>query len=193
MRGSVAMKCPACNHSEDRVLDTRIQKQGEVIRRRRECLSCHNRFTTQEALVLNYPSVLKKDGSQEVFIKTKVANGIQMACQKRPVPMTQIDYLVEKISQWVLEFPQKTISSQTIGQAVMSELKNVDDIAYVRFASVYKTFKDIDEFVKTLHEPVDSDLNGKKVFENAELKKSVSKSFKSQSLTGDCSTDPLPN
>lgn len=170
------MRCPSCGFSEDRVLDTRIQKEGEIIRRRRECLKCKGRFTTQEALVMNYPDVLKKDGTREGFIKTKIANGIQMACQKRPVPISQIDFLVEKISQWVLEYPQKTISSQTIGQAVMDELKSVDDVAYVRFASVYRTFKDINEFVETLHRPaIQADVSdpmitencGKKVFENA--------------------------
>lgn len=182
------MKCPACHFDQDRVLDTRIQKQGEVIRRRRECLNCRNRFTTQESLVLNYPDVIKKDGSQEIFIKTKIANGIQMACQKRPVPMTQIDFLVEKISQWVLEYPQRTISSQTIGQVVMDELKSVDDVAYVRFASVYRTFKDIHEFVQTLHKPRLELDTEKKVFENVR-----SENSQSQEVTGNSSSNTFPN
>lgn len=192
------MRCPACSYDEDRVLDTRIQKQGEIIRRRRECLKCRNRFTTQESLVLNYPTVLKKDGTQETFIKTKIANGIQMACQKRPVPMTQIDFLVEKISQWVLEYPQKSISSQTIGQVVMDELKNVDDVAYVRFASVYRTFKDINEFVETLHsKPASKTLNVKqsmeKVFENARTESETVTNIQSTQVERSSSTDSLPN
>ncbi len=187
------MKCPACHHDEDRVLDTRIQKQGDAIRRRRECLQCKNRFTTQESLVLNYPEVIKKDGRQENFMKTKVANGIQMACQKRPVPMTQIDFLVEKISQWVLEYPQRTISSQNIGQLIMDELKNVDDVAYVRFASVYRTFQDINEFVETLHKNCN-----KKVFENVQSKNGPTNGGQSSTLQPPQSTrsgpaDTLPN
>jgi transcriptional repressor NrdR len=147
------MRCPACGYGEDRVLDTRIQKDGEIIRRRRECLGCRNRFTTQESLILNFPTVLKKGGQKEPFIKTKIANGIQMACQKRPVPLDIIDQIVEKISQWALETTQKEISSQTIGQHIMNELKNIDDVAYVRFASVYKNFKDANEFVRIIDDP----------------------------------------
>jgi transcriptional repressor NrdR len=145
------MRCPSCRHQEDKVLDTRVQKDGEVIRRRRECLECQHRFTTQESLVLNFPMVIKKGGAKEPFIKTKIANGIQLACQKRPVPLDIIDQMVEKISQWALENPEKEISSQIIGQHIMNELKNIDDVAYVRFASVYKNFKDASEFVKTLN------------------------------------------
>lgn len=145
------MKCPMCGHQEDKVLDTRIQKNGEQIRRRRECLECHCRFTTQESLILNFPMVIKKGGHKEPFIKTKIANGIQLACQKRPIPLDIIDQMVEKISQWALENPEKEISSQTIGQLIMNELKSIDDVAYVRFASVYKNFKDANEFIKTLN------------------------------------------
>lgn len=141
------MKCPSCGYSEDRVLDTRIQKEGDIIKRRRECLECKHRFTTQEALVLNYPSIIKKDGRKESFIKTKIANGIQLACQKRPVPLAHIDQIVEKISQWALEQPEKELSSHTIGQHIMNELKGIDDVAYVRFASVYKNFQDVNEFI----------------------------------------------
>jgi transcriptional repressor NrdR len=141
------MKCIRCGHSEDRVLDTRIQKEGEIIKRRRECLKCRHRFSTQETLVLNFPLVLKKDGRKESFIKTKISNGIQMACQKRPVPLAQIDQIVEKISQWALEQPEKEVSTQIIGQHIMRELKKIDDVAYVRFASVYKNFRDINEFI----------------------------------------------
>ena len=144
------MRCPICNHQEDRVLDTRIQKEGEIIKRRRECLECKHRFTTQETLILNFPTVIKKDGRKESFIKTKISNGIQMACQKRPVPLAHIDQIVEKISQWALEYPEKEIPSQMIGQHIMDELKNTDDVAYIRFASVYRTFTDVKEFVNTL-------------------------------------------
>lgn len=145
------MKCPFCAYKDDRVLDTRVHKNGEVIRRRRECLSCKSRFTTQEILILAYPSIVKKDGRREDYSKHKIQKGIQMACQKRPVPMATIDQIVEKISHWALEHQDKEITTDEIGQQVSDQLKSLDDVAYVRFASVYKTFKDVHEFVETLN------------------------------------------
>lgn len=145
------MKCPFCGYLEDRVLETREQRDGLTIRRRRECLQCRNRYTTLESLLLNYPLVIKKDGRREDFSKAKILNGLQAACQKRPIAMAQMDNIVETLSKWVLSLPDKEVSSQHIGEKVMTSLKSIDDVAYVRFASVYKTFKDVQEFVQTLH------------------------------------------
>ena len=147
------MKCPFCGHQDDRVVDTRVQKEGEVIRRRRECLDCKGRFTTTELLMKVYPMIVKKDGRREPFSKVKLANGLQAACQKRPVSLAQIEHVVEKISQWILSQYDKELKSHILGQKIMAELKQIDDVAYVRFASVYRTFKDVQEFVETLEEP----------------------------------------
>lgn len=146
------MKCPVCGQDNDRVLDTRIQKEGELIRRRRECLNCKTRFTTVETLMLQFPLVVKKDGRREDFCKDKLLRGLQAACQKRPVSLAQIENIVEQISQWILSRSEKEVSFALIGQKVMSELKKLDDVAYVRFASVYRTFKDVQEFVETLED-----------------------------------------
>ncbi len=144
------MKCPFCGHLEDRVLETREQKDGLLIRRRRECLKCRNRFTTNEGLLMSYPLVIKKDGRREDFSKEKVLKGLQAACQKRPIALAQMDSIVEGISKWLLSCSDKEISAQQIGERLMMALKSVDDVAYVRFASVYKTFKDVQEFLETL-------------------------------------------
>jgi transcriptional repressor NrdR len=146
------MKCPSCGHIEDRVLDTRVQREGEAIRRRRECLACHERFTTVEELVEILPLVIKKDARREAFHREKVLHGIQAACQKRPVSLSQMEQIVERLSKWVLARQEREVSSTEIGQRVMEELKNLDNVAYVRFASVYRTFEDVQEFVSTLRE-----------------------------------------
>lgn len=154
------MKCPQCGHTNDRVLDTREQKEGDLIRRRRECMACKTRFTTVESLVLTYPYVIKKDGRREPYNTEKIRHGIQAACQKRPISLQQIETMVERISHWALAKSDKEISSQDIGRRVMTELKRMDDVAYVRFASVYRTFQDVQEFVETLedqdHEVIDN-------------------------------------
>jgi transcriptional repressor NrdR len=146
------MKCPYCGHNEDRVLDTREQKEGEMIRRRRECIECKSRFSTVETLNLNFPLIIKKDGRREPFNKEKILKGLQAACQKRPVSLGTLDASVDRISTWVLNRSEKEISSRLIGQRVMLELRLLDDVAYIRFASVYRTFKDVQEFVETLED-----------------------------------------
>lgn len=143
------MKCPFCGHSEDRVLDTRVQKDGSI-RRRRECLECKVRFTTAETIVINFPFLVKKDGRREPYSKEKILRGLQAACQKRPVSHTQLEAVVDRISAWVINRGETEISAKIIGLKVMSELKALDDVAYIRFASVYRTFKDVQEFVETL-------------------------------------------
>jgi transcriptional repressor NrdR len=144
---------------EDRVLDTRIGRDGESIRRRRECLKCNGRFTTMETLLQVYPLIIKKDGRREPFSKEKVLKGIQAACQKRPVSLAQMEQIVERVAKWVLSRPEREVSAETIGQKVVKELRLLDDVAYVRFASVYQAFKDVDEFVSHLeavHEDTES-------------------------------------
>jgi len=143
------MKCPQCGHLEHRVLETRVHREEEI-RRRRECLSCKLRFTTVETVFTHYPHVIKKDGRREPFSKEKLRRGIQIACKKRPVSVGQIESLVNLISRWVQGTPDKEMAASKIGQAVVKELKILDDVAYVRFASVYKTFTDVNEFMASL-------------------------------------------
>ncbi len=145
------MKCPFCGHADDRVLDTRVQKDGGI-RRRRECLECKARFSTIETIMLAFPFIIKKDGRREPFSKEKIFKGLQAACQKRPVSLAQIDAVVERISSWVVNRGESEISSRVLGKKVMAELKQLDDVAYVRFAAVYRTFKDVQEFVETLED-----------------------------------------
>lgn len=152
------MKCPYCGHSEDRVLDTRAQPAGDAIRRRRECLSCHGRYATLETLALAYPLVVKKDGRREPFSREKVLKGIQAAFQKRPVSLSQMEQIVDRVAKWVLSRSEKELPSRWIGQKLIMELRLVDNVAYVRFASVYQTFRDVGEFVSTLQS--DGQLEG---------------------------------
>jgi transcriptional repressor NrdR len=143
------MKCPFCGHSEDKVLDTRVQKDGGI-RRRRECLLCKSRYSTIETVVLSYPFIIKKDGRREPYNKEKLLHGMQASCQKRPVSLAQLEASVERISAWLMTRGESEVSSKLIGRRVMAELKMLDDVAYVRFASVYRTFKDVQEFVEKL-------------------------------------------
>ena len=143
------MKCPECGSFEDKVLDTRLQRDGEI-RRRRECLKCHARYNTVETLLVQFPYVVKKDGRREAFSRDKLRRGIQIACKKRPVSVAEVDQVVNRISKWVENQTDKEIPAQSIGQLVIDELKELDGVAYVRFASVYRTFQDINEFVESL-------------------------------------------
>jgi transcriptional repressor NrdR len=147
----VTMKCPFCGHSEDKVLDTRVQKDGGI-RRRRECLSCKSRYSTHETVMLSYPFIIKKDGRREPYSKEKLVRGMQASCQKRPVSLAQVEAAVERISAWLITRGEGEVSSKVIGRRVMAELKQLDDVAYVRFASVYRTFKDVQEFVEKLED-----------------------------------------
>lgn len=144
------MKCPFCGSLSDRVLETRVQKEGECIRRRRECLDCNGRYSTQETLTLQFPAVIKKDGRKEPFNKSKVLQGIQAACQKRSVPKSRIDTIVDAVSKWALKLGEKEIPAAVIGGQVLKELKDVDHMAYVRFASVHRTFNDLNEFLQDI-------------------------------------------
>lgn len=146
------MKCPSCGNPDDRVLDTRVQKEGEIIRRRRECSVCFSRFTTTETVIRTDLDVVKKDGRREPFQKEKLYSGIRAACQKTPISMSQVEAIVDRIGKWILSEFEKEVPSELIGRKVMEELKALDEVAYVRFASVYRTFKDVQEFVETLEQ-----------------------------------------
>ena len=137
------MKCPHCDTIDDRVLDTRVQRDG-AIRRRRECNKCKGRYTTVELIQINFPYVVKRDGRREAYDKEKLKRGLQMACQKRPIGLFQIENLVNQISKQILDLNEREVASNILGQEVMRGLKNLDDVAYVRFASVYKTFTDVE-------------------------------------------------
>jgi transcriptional repressor NrdR len=144
------MKCPFCNDPESKVLDSRMSKEMDTIRRRRECLKCGKRFTTAERLEEGLPLVIKKDDRREDFDRTKILNGLNKACEKRPISITNIEKIVSRIEYNLLEKGEREIKATEIGEMVMDELRKLDEIAYVRFASVYRQFKDINEFMEEL-------------------------------------------
>jgi len=149
------MKCPFCQELENKVIDSRLSKDGIVIRRRRECLECGRRFTTYERIEEVLPLVVKKDGRREPFDRMKIFIGLKKACEKRPVSITVLEKVVDKIEHAVQEKGEKEIASKMIGEAVMNELFHLDHVAYVRFASVYRSFKDISEFMNELTDLLD--------------------------------------
>lgn len=144
------MKCPFCNHPESKVIDSRESKKGLSIRRRRECILCKKRFTTYEKIEEIPYMVVKKDGSRQPFDGQKLLRGLLKACEKRPIPVRKLEELVEEIENKVQEKPDKEIKAAEIGLYVMDKLKELDKVAYVRFASVYREFKDVSEFKKEL-------------------------------------------
>ena len=146
------MKCPFCTELENKVIDSRLSNQGAVIRRRRECLACSRRFTTYERVEEILPMVVKKDGRREAFDRAKVVAGLQLACQKRPVSAEQLEAVADGIERRLQEMGEKEAASSLIGEAVMRELSKLDEVAYVRFASVYRSFKDLGEFMSELKE-----------------------------------------
>ncbi len=144
------MTCPYCGHREDKVIDSRESKEGDSIRRRRECLGCERRFTTYERCDEVPSMVIKKDGRRESFDRQKVLNGLLRACEKRPVSMGTLAGLVNEIESEVLESPDRELSTIVIGERLMERLHSLDKIAYVRFASVYRDFQDLEEFLGEL-------------------------------------------
>ncbi len=144
------MNCPFCLHEDSSVIDSRLSKEGGLIRRRRECEGCHKRFTTYERIEELLPLVIKKDARREPFVRKKITAGIQKACEKRPVSMETIEGVVSKIEREIQELGEKEIPSKEIGERIMRELHQLDQVAYVRFASVYREFKDINEFMDEL-------------------------------------------
>ncbi len=146
------MKCPFCGHPEDKVVDSRESKEGESIRRRRECLQCGRRFTTYERIDEIPYMVVKKDGRREKFDRQKVLNGLLRACEKRPVSMSKLETIVNDVEAFVVESGERERSTSDIGHMLMERLKRLDKVAYVRFASVYMDFQDVREFMNELKE-----------------------------------------
>ena len=145
------MKCPFCGYGESKVIDSRPAEEGTSIRRRRECLSCGKRFTTYETVESLPMVVVKKDGSRQSFDRQKVLGGMIRACEKRPVPLAELEKIASEIEQDLQNSMEREISTADIGEKVMDRLRNVDQVAYVRFASVYRQFKDIDTFMAELN------------------------------------------
>jgi transcriptional repressor NrdR len=146
------MKCPFCNFNDTKVIDSRLGKEGNNIRRRRECIQCERRFTTYERVEEILPLVVKKDGRRQPFDRSKVIAGIQRACEKRPVSIATIEKIVDQLERQLQESGEREVESSRIGKAVMDALHDTDEVAYVRFASVYRQFKDINEFMAELKE-----------------------------------------
>lgn len=144
------MKCPLCRHKEDKVVDSRMSSNGVSIRRRRECLKCHRRFTTYEYIEKEALFVVKKDGRRESFSTKKILSGIIKACEKRPISLERMEEIVEQIERSVHKNFEREVGSREIGELVMERLAKIDDVAYVRFASVYRQFKDVNQFMREL-------------------------------------------
>ncbi len=144
------MRCPFCNHIEDKVIDSRQSRDGDVIRRRRECLKCEGRFTSYERIENILPHVIKKDDRREPFDRLKILQGLEKACEKRPIGVEVREALVNRIEKNIQAVGEKEIPSSLIGEQIMDGLKEIDEVAYVRFASVYRQFKDIREFIQEI-------------------------------------------
>ena len=149
------MRCPFCAHLEDKVVDSREGKDGRVIRRRRECLKCAKRFTSYERIDEIPLMVIKKDDRREPFDRNKVMAGLRRACEKRPVSTAAMEQVIDEIEQMLQDSPEREIPTVTIGEKVMERLRTLDSVAYVRFASVYRQFQDVDQFMRELKEILD--------------------------------------
>ena len=145
------MRCPKCSSNDDKVIETRISKEGDTIRRRRQCLQCGFRFTTYESIIPADIYVVKRDGRREDFKQEKLRDGIRLACWKRNISPDQIENIVRDISTQLMSLPQSEVESQYIGELVMRALRNIDEVAYVRFASVYRHFKDVEAFIDEIN------------------------------------------
>jgi len=145
------MKCPSCGDLENKVIDSRLTKEGDMIRRRRECVQCQRRFTTYERIEETLPLVIKKNGARQPFSREKILKGIEKACHKRPVAAEDREELVEEVVRAALSTGEKEVPASIIGEAVMKGLQKLDDVAYVRYASVYREFRDIKQFVEELN------------------------------------------
>lgn len=150
------MKCPRCGEDNDRVVDSRSVREGDAVRRRRECLACGERFTTYEAVEMKPVLVVKKDGRRVEYQRGKVVAGIVKACEKRPVPLERIEAIADAVEREIAGSLTREIPAQSIGRLVMEELRRVDEVAYVRFASVYRSFRDVEEFMAELRQLLDA-------------------------------------
>ena len=144
------MKCPFCEKAETKVVDSRLLKEGLSVRRRRKCEGCEKRFTTYETIEISMPNIVKVDGRREPYNREKILGGIEKACQKRPISTEQVERIVENIEKSIIDVSTKEVSTQDIGKIVMMYLRNLDPVAYIRFASVYRDFQDVEEFVHDL-------------------------------------------
>ncbi len=144
------MLCPFCDQLEDRVVDSRVSKEGDTIRRRRECLNCQQRYTSYERVELSFPIVVKKNGEREPFDRRKILSGIQKACEKRPISLETLESISSRVEKKVQKMGVGEVDSRVIGEEVMRQLHDVDHVAYVRFASVYREFKDLGQFMSEL-------------------------------------------
>ena len=164
--GYCAMKCPFCGFAEDKVVDSRESKEAESIRRRRECLKCGKRFTTYERIDEIPYMVVKKDGRREKFERQKILNGLLRACEKRPVPISKLEQIVNEAESFVIDSPERERKTSEVGELIMNRLRRHDKVAYVRFASVYLDFKDVKEFMDELKDLVKAkeaiEIRGKK-------------------------------
>jgi len=156
------MKCPFCDDLENRVVDSRLTKEGGEIRRRRECFHCKRRFTTYERIEETLPLIVKKDGRRESYDRAKIVAGLQRACEKRPVGVAAIDEIADSIETNLMERSEKEVPSSSIGETVMRHLHELDQVAYVRFASVYRSFKDVGEFMRELEDLITARKSDKK-------------------------------
>ncbi len=146
------MRCPFCGFNEDRVVDSRESKEGDVIRRRRQCVSCDRRFTSYEKIESIPFQIVKRDESREPYDRDKLMRGLQVACRKRPIPTVTIERIADEIEAAMSESSEREISSRDLGNLVMDQLRNLDQVAYVRFASVHRRFQDVEEFARELHQ-----------------------------------------
>lgn len=144
------MRCPYCNHTDSKVVDSRSSKDGDAIRRRRECLACERRYTTYERIEEIAQMVVKKDGSRETFDRWKVKAGLLKAIEKRPVTLEQVEYIIDEVERKLFGSSEHEVTTAQIGEEIMNKLREIDEVAYVRFASVYRQFKDIGEFMNEL-------------------------------------------
>lgn len=144
------MKCPHCGAIDNRVVDSRMSRDAQVIRRRRACSSCERRFTTYERVEESVPLVVKREGRRELYDRAKVLRGLERACEKRDIELEQLEQLVDDLERELIESGEREVDSSFIGEQVMAHLRELDEVAYVRFASVYRSFKDVDEFMQEL-------------------------------------------
>jgi len=146
------MKCPFCNHLDTQVMETRVSEEGDFVRRRRQCGACEKRFTTYERPEVSFPTIVKKDGRRIEFDRSKLRASMNLALRKRPVSTEQVDGAIERIEEKLINLAQREVPSHRLGEMVMRELKKLDKVAYVRFASVYRSFEDIDDFKNLVDE-----------------------------------------
>jgi transcriptional repressor NrdR len=151
------MRCPFCGNLEDRVVDSRESREGDVIRRRRQCTACERRFTSYEKIDEQPFQVIKRDERREPYDRAKLMQGLQVACRKRPIPAAQLDRIADEIEAEMQESGDREISSRRLGNMVMEKLRELDEVAYVRFASVYRRFEDVEQFVRELHQLKEED------------------------------------